>query len=157
MQRLDTSRSLGLAIKVLPTTGEAFALFQSGAADAFVADDVLIGALVAASPEPGAYAIDGTPLSEPEPYAIMLRRDDGPFKALVDQATASLLRSDEGAALYARWFMAPLPGRGTNLALPMSPGLRRAFPRPNRQPGPGALPELGTLLRETSRCSRTGW
>ncbi len=70
------------------------------------------------------------------PYAIMLRQGDAPFKAAVDQATGALFRSDEGPALYRHWFQSVLPGRGINLAMPMSPGLRRAFERPTDSPDP---------------------
>ena len=136
LRRLDTEHGLALPIKVLPTTGEAFRVFEAGEADAFVADDVLIGALVAATPAPALYTIDATPLSEPEPYAIMLRQGDAPFKAAVDQATGALFRSDEGSAVYRHWFQSVLPGRGINLAMPMSPSLRRAFERPTDSPDP---------------------
>ena len=136
LERLNVDRHLGMEIRVAATTGEAFHQFQSGGADAFVADDVLIAALIATSPEPTSYAIDPTPLSEPEPYAIMMRKDDAPLKVLVDRATAALLQGPDGLSLYARWFEESLPGRRINLALPMSPALRKAFSQPTDSADP---------------------
>ena len=66
----------------------------------------------------------------------MLRRDDAPFKAVVDQATAKLFKSPEGAALYAKWFTAPIPPRNLNLNLPMAPVLAKAFANPSDSPDP---------------------
>ncbi len=41
----------------------------------------------------------------PEPYGIMLRRDDPPFKAVADKATADLYHSPEGISIYTKWFL----------------------------------------------------
>lgn len=136
LRELDAARQLGATVRVAEDTGTAFRLFASGGADAFVADDVLLSALVAASDSPAAYVIDDAALSPPEPYAVMLRRDDAPFKAAVDRATATLLSGPDGPALYAKWFQSPLPGRGINLDLPMTPGLQRAFQHPTDSADP---------------------
>ena len=53
---------------------------------------------MAGSKSPDAYAISNEALSKPEPYGIMLRKDDAPFKAVVDEATAKLYKSPEGKA-----------------------------------------------------------
>ena len=76
--------------------------------------------------------------SLPEPYGIMLRRNDFPFKKSVDDATAALYRSPEGPALYAKWFTQPIPPKGINLNAPMSSAMERAFERPTDSPDPGA-------------------
>jgi len=97
---------------------------------------VLLASLVASSKEPSAYRISDDAFSQPEPYAIMLRKDDPQFKTLVDAATAALFRSPEGTALYNRWFTQPIPPRNLNLNLPMAPGLARAFQNPSDSPDP---------------------
>jgi glutamate/aspartate transport system substrate-binding protein len=66
----------------------------------------------------------------------MLRREDAPFKAVADAATAKLYTSPEGKALYDRWFTQPIPPRGINLNLPMDEALQRAFARPSDSPDP---------------------
>ena len=138
LRAADAARQLGLKLLVTKDTGEGFTRFAAGEADAFVADDILLAALIAAAPDPARYMIASERLSGPEPYAIMLRRDDPAFKAVVDRATSTLLSGREGPALYAQWFEAPLPGRGIRLGLPMSPALRRAFEHPTDTAEPAA-------------------
>ena len=132
----NTQRKLGLNILTAKDHAESFLLVETGRAAAFVMDDVLLASLVAASKDPGAYRISDDAFSQPEPYAIMLRKDDAPFKALVDSTTAALFRSPEGTALYNRWFTQPIPPRNLNLNLPMPPVLARAFQDPSDSPDP---------------------
>ena len=132
----NAARNLGLTILPARDHAEAFLLMETGRAAACVMDDVLLASFIASSKDPAAYAISGDAFSQPEPYAIMIRKDDPQFKAVVDQATADLLRSTEGQALYARWFMQAIPPRGLNLNLPMPPALARAFQDPADSPDP---------------------
>jgi glutamate/aspartate transport system substrate-binding protein len=127
----NVARNLGLTILPAVDHAEAFLMVQSGRAAAFVMDDVPLASLVAAVREPGAFEISTEALSSPEPYAIMLRRADAPFKAVADAATAKLYTGPEGRALYDRWFTKPIPPRGINLSLPMSEALRKAFEHPS--------------------------
>ncbi len=136
LNKVNTDRGLGINVLAGKDHAESFLLVETGRAVAFVMDDVLLASLAAAAKDPGAYAISDDALSQPEPYAIMLRRDDAPFKAVVDQATAKLFKSPEGAALYAKWFTAPIPPRNLNLNLPMAPVLAKAFANPSDSPDP---------------------
>jgi len=43
-------------------------------------DDILLASLVAGSKEPDAYVISKDAFSKPEPYGIMLRKDDIAFQ-----------------------------------------------------------------------------
>ncbi|WP_292508717.1 amino acid ABC transporter substrate-binding protein [Methylobacterium sp.] len=134
----NTARSLGLTILPAKDHAEAFLMVETGRAVAFVMDDVLLASLAAGSKEPGAYAISSEALSAPEPYGIMLRKDDEPFKKVVDAATAALYKSPEGAALYDKWFTKPIPPRGINLNLPMSEPMKKAFASPSDSADPAA-------------------
>ena len=136
LNKVNTDRSLGINVLSGKDHAESFLLVETGRAAAFVMDDVLLASLAAAAKEPGAYTISDDAFSQPEPYGIMLRRDDAPFKAVVDRATAALYRSPEGPALYAKWFMQPIPPRQLNLNLPMAPVLARAFANPSDNPDP---------------------
>ncbi|MDN3627520.1 amino acid ABC transporter substrate-binding protein [Methylobacterium isbiliense] len=139
----NTARKLGLTILPAVDHAEAFLMVQNGRAAAFVMDDVLLASLVAGAKDPGAFEISSEALSKPEPYAIMLRREDAPFKAVVDAATAKLYTSPEGKALYERWFTQPIPPRGINLNLPMDEALQRAFLRPSDSPDPATYSRSG--------------
>ena len=136
VNKANTERNLGLNVLAGKDHAESFLLVETGRAAAFVMDDVLLASLAAGSKEPGAYAISTDAFSEPEPYGIMLRRDDPAFKALVDRATAALYRSPEGQALYAKWFTTAIPPRNLNLNLPMAPVLASAFKDPSDSPDP---------------------
>jgi len=66
-----------------------------------------------------------------DPYALMFRRDDPQFKALVDETLTSLMRSGEFAKLYTKWFENPIPPKGINIQLPMSDKLKELVKKPN--------------------------
>jgi glutamate/aspartate transport system substrate-binding protein len=69
-----------------------------------------------------------------DPYALMIRKDDRPFKTLVDETLANLMRSGEFEKLYTQWFESPIPPRAINIQLPMSDALQRAIKEPNDRP-----------------------
>jgi glutamate/aspartate transport system substrate-binding protein len=127
-------------MRILPAKdhAEAFLMVETGRADAFVMDDVLLAALVAGSKTPDAYAISSEAQSKPEPYGIMLRKDDAPFKAVADAATAALYKSPEGKALYEKWFTQAIPPRGINLKLPLSEPMQKALAHPSDSADPAA-------------------
>ncbi len=136
LNQANTARSLGMNILTGKDHAESFLLVDTGRAAAFVMDDVLLASLVASAKEPGAYAISTDAFSKPEPYSLMMRRDDAPFKKVVDGATARLFQSPEGAAIYAKWFTQPIPPRGLNLNLPMAPVLAASWKAPSDNPDP---------------------
>jgi glutamate/aspartate transport system substrate-binding protein len=109
---------------------ESFLLLVDDRVSAFVMDDVLLAGQIANSRNPGDFVILNESLRT-EPYSVMLRRDDPPFKALVDRVMGGLMKSGEIDKIYARWFMSPIPPRGVNLNFPVTPALREAFKNPN--------------------------
>ena len=139
-QALEFNSRLNLGMTIVPAQdqGEAFLMVETGRAAAFVQDDVILAGLIAISKDPKAYVISDDAFSKPEPYGIMLRKDDVAFKAIADAATAALYRSPEGAALYAKWFTQAIPPKGINLNIPMGPALKRAFENPTDSPDPAA-------------------
>jgi glutamate/aspartate transport system substrate-binding protein len=139
-QALDFNSRLNLGMTIVPAQdqGEAFLMVETGRAVAFVQDDIILAGLIAISKDPKAYVISDDAFSKPEPYGILLRKDDVAFKAIADAATAALYRSPEGAALYAKWFTQAIPPKGINLNIPMSPALKRAFENPTDSPDPAS-------------------
>ncbi len=112
---------------------DSFLMLETDRAVAFVMDDNLLMGLIANSRNPQDYAIVGESLSV-EPIAIMLRKDDPQFKALVDEAVGDMMKKGEITKLYAKWFNAPIPPRGVTLAVPMSAELKAAIANPNDKP-----------------------
>jgi glutamate/aspartate transport system substrate-binding protein len=139
-QALEFNTRLNLGMTIIPAQdqGEAFLMVETGRAAAFVQDDIVLAGLIAISKDPKAYEISEGAFSTPEPYGIILRKDDVAFKALADATTAALYKSPEGQALYAKWFTQPIPPKGVNLKIPMSPAMKHAFERPTDSPDPAA-------------------
>lgn len=108
---------------------DSFLMVESGRAAAFVMDDILLAGLIASSKTPDAFEIVGPSLRD-EPYGVMIRKDDAPFKALVDKTLVGLMKSGEAEKLYNKWFMSPIPPRNVNLNFPMSPALKAALQNP---------------------------
>lgn len=108
---------------------DSFLMVASGRASAFVMDDILLAGLIANSKNPADFAIVGPSLRD-EPYGVMMRKDDAPFKAVVDKTLAGMMKSGEMTKLYEKWFMNPIPPRGVNLNFQMSPALKEAIEHP---------------------------
>src|SRR5260221_8917046 len=83
----NAARNLGVNIIPAKDHAEAFLMVETDRAVAFVMDDILLASLIAGSKEPAAYVISKDAFSKPEPYGIMLRKDDPAFKKVVDAAT----------------------------------------------------------------------
>ncbi len=108
---------------------ESFLMVKTDRAKAFVMDDVLLAGLIANDQNPKDFAIVGEALRV-EPYGIMIRKDDAEFKKVVDATLAGLMKSGEGERIYNKWFTQPIPPKGINMTLPMSPELKEAFKNP---------------------------
>src|ERR1700712_981561 len=134
----NAARNLGVNIIPAKDHAEAFLMVETDRAVAFVMDDILLASLVAGSKEPAAYVISKDAFSKPEPYGIMLRKDDPAFKKVVDAATAGLYTSGEGAKLYDKWLMQKIPPKGLNLNVPMGPEQTAAFAKPSDSADPDA-------------------
>jgi glutamate/aspartate transport system substrate-binding protein len=125
----NTKQNLGMNILAAKDHPESFLMVDTDRAVAFFMDDILLYSLVATSKSPGDYMI-GAEAYTIEPYGIMMRRDDPGFKKIVDAATASLYKSGGITAIYNKWFLSPIPPKGINLNVPMSPQLRNEFANP---------------------------
>jgi glutamate/aspartate transport system substrate-binding protein len=132
----NAARNLGINIIPAKDHAEAFLMVETDRAVAFVMDDVLLASFVAGSKDPDAYVISTDAFSKPEPYGIMLRKDDPAFKKVVDGATAALYQSGEGERLYGKWFMQKIPPKGLNLNTPISAELKHQFAKPSDSPDP---------------------
>ncbi|MCZ8110805.1 MAG: amino acid ABC transporter substrate-binding protein [Betaproteobacteria bacterium] len=123
MRALNEERNLGFELMGAKDHAESQLVVGSGRADAFAMDDILLYGLAASAANPAEWAVVGEAI-QVEPYAIMLRKDDPTFKALVDGVLARLMDSGEFERLYTRWFLQPIPPKGVNLNAPMPRELR---------------------------------
>ena len=118
MRNLITEQKLPIELIGAKDHSESALLVESSRAAAFAMDDILLYGLRASAQNPASLAVVGEAI-QVEPYAIMVRREDPAFKALVDGVLAGLMKSGEFTKLYTRWFQSPIPPRGINLNAPM--------------------------------------
>jgi glutamate/aspartate transport system substrate-binding protein len=125
----NAARKLGMNIIAAKDHAEAFLTVDTGRAAAFFMDDILLYSLVATARNPKDWVI-GSEAYTVEPYGIMLRRDDAPFKKVVDGAVRRLYKSGEIKKTYEKWFLKPIPPKGVNLNVPMSAQFRKVVANP---------------------------
>jgi glutamate/aspartate transport system substrate-binding protein len=133
IRNLSAKQGLGIDLLSARDHSDSFLMVQQGRAEAFAMDDVLLFGLRAGATNPNQWAVVGDPI-QVEPYAIMLRKDDAPFKAVVDGTLTRLFKNGEFEALYKKWFQSPIPPKGINLNAPMSKELQNNLKELSDQP-----------------------
>lgn len=121
---------LGMTFIASNSHAESFLAVETGRADAFPMDDILLYSLKVNAKIPNDFEVVGDFLTD-DPYGIMIRRDDPSFKKLVDNAIRRVYKSGEINKIYTRWFQLPTPPNGVNLGVPMSEALRRLIRNPD--------------------------
>lgn len=135
---LNAAQNLGINILVVSFQREGLPMVETGRAVAFVYDDILLASLAANHADPRQWQISSEALSPPEPYGIMMRKDDPAFEGVVDAAMVATYKSGEAARLYAKWFQSPIPPKGINLNMPLNATMTNLFANPSDSPEPAA-------------------
>ena len=123
LRNINSEQNIGFELIGAKDHADALLIVESGRADAFGMDDILLYELRASSKDPKQLVVVGDPI-QVEPYAIMLRKDDPQFKSLVDGVLANLIKTGEFDKLYKKWFETNIPPKGINLNAPMSQELK---------------------------------
>jgi glutamate/aspartate transport system substrate-binding protein len=130
VRKLNEDKKMNMRVISPKEHSEAFMDVASGRAAAFVMDEPLLYGEKAKADHPDDYVVNGTPDIK-ENYACMLRKDDAPFKQLVDKVVAHLETSGEAEKLYTKWFMSPTPPNNVNMNYPLSAEMKELFAHPN--------------------------
>jgi glutamate/aspartate transport system substrate-binding protein len=130
LRKLNEEKKLGVKITSAKDHGESFLILESGRAAAFMLDDVLLSGELAKSRKPADWIVTGTPQSR-EAYGCSMRKEDKPFKALVDRTIATLETSGGILPIYEKWLQKPIPPKGLNLDFPLSDEMKALFKSPN--------------------------
>ena len=130
VNKLNQDESLKMTISPGKDHAESFLLVETGRAAAFMEDDILLAGFIANAREPSNFKLLDKAYPS-DPYALMLRRDDPAFKAVVDETLAGLMMSGEFAKLYTKWFESPIPPHDVNLKFPMSEPLKALVKHPS--------------------------
>jgi glutamate/aspartate transport system substrate-binding protein len=130
LNKMNNEEKLGLHIMQGKDHAESFLYVETGRAAAFMEDDILLAGLKANAKKPDDFKLLDKAYTA-DPYALMFRREDPQFKALVDDTLIGLMRSGEFEKLYAKWFESPIPPKGINLKFPLSDKLKALIKDPN--------------------------
>ena len=133
VNKMNNEENLGMTITQGKDHAESFLLVETGRASAWMEDDVLLAGFRANAKSPADFKLLDKSYPS-DPYALMIRKDDPQFKALVDETLAQLMRAGEFEQLYTQWFQRPIPPKGVNMDLPMSDALKHDIKEPNDKP-----------------------
>ena len=133
VNKMNNDDKLGMTVVQGKDHAESFLLVETGRASAWMEDDVLIAGFRANAKVPADFKLLDKSYPS-DPYALMIRKGDPQFKALVDDTLTKVMRSGEFEKLYVQWFENPIPPKGINIQLPMSDALKRAIKEPNDRP-----------------------
>ena len=129
VEQANRERLLKLQIIEAPDHARAIEMVETGEADAFVMDDVLLFGLAANRANPAGLKIVGKFLTT-EAYAIMLPKNDRDLKKVVDDEMRRLIQSKEIYPIYEKWFQKPIPPKGISLNMPVSYLLKDSWKYP---------------------------
>lgn len=135
LQALNSDQGMRLHILGGLDDVDSLRLLDSGRAVAFAMDDVLLRGLLADGRDASPYLLGDFELSV-EPYGLMFRKGDLPFKRRVDASLVRMFNSGEYLALYRTWFESPVPPAGRSLNLPLHPAMRRLLSTPTDSADP---------------------
>ena len=130
LRKINEEKHMNMQVISPKEHSQAFMDVESGRAVAFVMDEPLLYGEKAKAAHPDDYVVNGTPDIK-ENYACMLRKDDAPFKQLVDKVVARIETSGEAEKLYTKWFLSPTPPNNVNMSYPLSAEMKDLFKHPN--------------------------
>jgi glutamate/aspartate transport system substrate-binding protein len=130
LRKMNEDNNMGMNIISAKEHGQSFLTLESGRAAAFMMDDALLYGERAKARKPDDWVVVGKPQTR-EAYGCMMRRDDAPFKKVVDNTIAKVMTSGEINAIYDKWFLKPVPPKGLNLNFPLSDDMKNLFKNPN--------------------------
>ena len=95
----------GLNTKVLSVKdhAEGFLALETDRADAYSTDHILLYGLIDKAKNPTDYMVVGRFLSY-DPYALMVPRNDSPFRLAVNRKLSELFRTGRISGIYEKWF-----------------------------------------------------
>ncbi len=126
----NDKEKLGMNVIQAKDHGESMLTLSNGRAVAFLEDDILLAGERANSRDPAAFVfLEGG--YDPGYYGLMFKKDDAPFKALVDGVLTGMMKGGSFEQAYRKWFESPIPPRNVNLSFPIPERLRERIASPS--------------------------
>ena len=130
IRKYNRDNNLDMDIILGKDHDDSLLLVDSGRAEAFAMDDILLFGLMGNARNPADWVVVGDSL-QVEPYACMMRKDDPQFQALVNGVIGGMMKSGDFEKLYNKWFMSPIAPKGININYPLNAETRDAFANPS--------------------------
>src|SRR5262249_56241666 len=99
VNKMNNDDKLGMTVVQGKDHAESFLLVETGRASAWMEDDVLLAGFRANAKSPADFKLLDKSYPS-DPYALMIRKDDPQFKALLAEPLAHLLRPRASQHLY---------------------------------------------------------
>jgi glutamate/aspartate transport system substrate-binding protein len=122
IKRVAEEKGININTIMVKDHPQGWLALETGRADAYASDDVLLFGLISKSKNPEDFQVTGRFLSY-DPYGIMVPRNDSTYRRLGTVVIADMMRSGEMLDLYNKWFN---PGP-TKITMPASDTLIKAF------------------------------
>lgn len=122
IKRVAKEKGINIKYIMVKDHPQGWLTVQSGRADVYASDDVLLFGLISKSKNPDDFQVTGRFLSF-DPYGIMVPHDDSTYRRLGNVVLADMMRSGELQKIYDSWFN---PGP-TGINMPISATLKTAF------------------------------
>lgn len=122
VKRVAKEKGIKMKYVMVKDHPQGWLALETGRADAYATDDVLLYGLISKSKNPDQFQVTGRFLSY-DPYGIMVPRNDSTYRRIGIVTLADLMRSGEMNKIYDKWFN---PGP-TNIKMPISETLRMAY------------------------------
>ncbi|GBF28253.1 glutamate/aspartate import solute-binding protein [bacterium MnTg02] len=122
IKRVAKAKGLNIKTIMVKDHPQGWLTVETGRADAYASDDVLLYGLISKSKDPSKFQVTGRFLSY-DPYGIMVPRNDSTYRRIGTVVLADLMRSGEILKIYDKWFN---PGP-TKIDMPASATLVKAF------------------------------
>lgn len=122
IKRVAQEKGIDLKYVMVKDHPQGWLALETGRADAYATDDVLLFGLISKSKNPDQFQVTGRFLSY-DPYGIMVPRNDSTYRRLGTVVLADLMRSGEAQKIYDKWFN---PGP-TKINMPISDTLKTGF------------------------------
>ena len=122
IKRVAKEKGINIKTLMVKDHPQGWLAVESGRADAYASDDVLLYGLISKAKNPDQFQVTGRFLSF-DPYGIMVPQNDSLYRRIGTVTLADLMRSGEAHKIYDKWFN---PGP-TGINMPMSDTLKTAF------------------------------
>jgi len=122
IKRVAQEKGINIKTIMVKDHPQGWLSLETGRADAYASDHVLLFGLISKSKKPEDFQVTGRFLSF-DPYGIMVPRNDSTYRRLGTVVLADMMRSGELLKLYDKWFN---PGP-TKINMPASDTLLKAF------------------------------